>query len=120
MVNLFLATTGSHLHLFRIDLAVDASMDDQLWIFVEVGQPLEVAALIGGQRRVRVAGKHAVLLGAEPLQLGGAHAHMNGNGRGASSIPTSFSPHRPYAISERTLQGVQWQDVARDRRERTR
>src|SRR2546423_3020057 len=110
MVNLFLATTGSHLHLFRIDLAVDARMDDQLWILVEVGQPLEVAALIGGQRRVRVAGKHAVLLGAEPLQLGGAHAHMNGNGRGASSIPTSFksSPAICYWRAH-----SQWRSVAR-------
>ena len=90
MVNLFLAATRAHAHLFRIDLAVDARMDDQLWIFVEVGQSLEVVALLRGQRRVRVAGKDAVLLGAEPLQLGGANTHMNGNGRGASSIPTSF------------------------------
>src|SRR5207248_6650217 len=87
MINLFLAATRPHTHLFRINLAVDARVDDQLWILVEVGQPLEVAALIGGQRRVRVAGKHLVLLGAKPLELSGRHVHVQRNGPGGPSIP---------------------------------
>src|SRR5437016_13353219 len=91
MVNLFLATTRPHTHLFRIDLAVDARMDDQLWIFVEVGQSLEVVALIGGQRRVRVAGKYVVLLGAKPLELRSCHAHVQRNGPGSRSMPIPSS-----------------------------
>src|ERR1700736_5363420 len=87
MVDLFLATAGSHTHFLGIDAPVDTRLDDESWVLVEVRQPVKRAALPGSQRRVRILGEDLVLLFTEALQLGGHHRHIHRNGSGAPSLP---------------------------------